>query len=399
MDEVRRNSGDFNFITVKLKGLPKNSQIKSLESEWINPYELELLVECEGLVDASIGKEFTLDIDVSQLRGVRLPSGVAEDSQLTRSIRAIEEEHEEEVLSLPEGEWVLSSRFKAGEILWTLISPQTNQSWMGKTFSTKLNGSLNLKEMIEELVGDLENVSASRNNIANYDAELSSIRKGLRDYGWGNEKPQCRADATQIGALLKISLSSIGENEVVIFEEEFTPSDDDAESVIDALDEFTLSEYTIENKEEFRMMLREIFDDDEQEINSVDREEAELLADIEEYQEAGKLRAVCSHTNHLVEHYVRHNRFDVALEKAEGNISLLMNMDLEDEDVKWYLFIARVLKAEVLMSHGDSEGSNKEIEQAFEIIPGDIELWKLGGGVRREYYERCMKLRTIENSE
>ncbi|MHA1135228.1 MAG: hypothetical protein ACTSSE_01950 [Candidatus Thorarchaeota archaeon] len=96
VDEFRRNRGEFSFIKVKLKGLPKKSQLKYLEDMWMNPYELELLIESEELVDANIGKNFTLEIDVSQLRDIRLPSGLAENSQLVRSLVFDEEEEYEE---------------------------------------------------------------------------------------------------------------------------------------------------------------------------------------------------------------------------------------------------------------------------------------------------------------
>lgn len=108
---------------------------------------------------------------------------------------------------------------------------------------------------------------------------------------------------------------------------------------------------------------------------------------------------MCTQTNHLVEHYIRQGKFDSALEKAEGNISHLVTMDLEDEDIKWCLFTARVLKVEILMSSDYPGNSKKEIEKAFKVIPDDIELWRLGVGVRRNFYERSIKLRTIKNPE
>ena len=105
------------------------------------------------MVDASIGEEFTLDVDVSQLIGVRLPSGLSEDSQIIQSLRSGDDEKEEKVLSLPKGEWILSSGIQNGMIQWTLSSPLMKQSWMGETFSTRLNGLLNLEEMVEEFIG------------------------------------------------------------------------------------------------------------------------------------------------------------------------------------------------------------------------------------------------------
>jgi len=96
VDEFRRNRGVFSFIKVKLRGIPKKSQLRNLEDEWMNPYELELLLESEELVDNRIGKDFTLDVDVSQLRGIRLPSGITENSQLVQSLGYdVEEEYEE----------------------------------------------------------------------------------------------------------------------------------------------------------------------------------------------------------------------------------------------------------------------------------------------------------------
>jgi hypothetical protein len=68
-------------------------------------------------------------------------------------------------------------------------------------------------------------------------------------------------------------------------------------------------------------------------------------------------------------------------------------MDLVDKDVKWDLFIARVLKAEILMNKSNVEGSRSEIGKAIEIIPEDIDLWRLGVGVRRNYYERGLKIK------
>ncbi|MHA2160110.1 MAG: hypothetical protein ACXABE_14515, partial [Candidatus Thorarchaeota archaeon] len=394
VDEIRRNRGEFNYIRITLRGLPKKSQLNALEDEWMNPYELELLVESEELVDASIGKDFTLEIDVSQLRGVRLPSGLAEDSQLVSSLSYDDEEDEGEVLSLPEGEWILSSTFKENTIRWSLNSPLTSKSWMDKTVTTILNGSLNLEEMLDKLVGEVKKVGASRDNIFNYDEELDGIRENLRAYGWGDEKPQCRAEAEQTGAKIRITLRTVGENEVLVYEEEFTiGEDDDAESVIDVLDGWALSEYTIENKEELRMMLRGILEVHEFETESVNREEAELLMFIDGYREEGKFRVACAQTNLLVEYYIRKERYDNALGRVEGNISQLTTMDLQDETVKLYLFIARVLKAEILMVKNNPEGSRKEIEQAFEVLPVAIKKWKLGLGTGREYYERGMKLR------
>ena len=98
VDGFRRNKGEFNYITVKLRGLPKSSQLKKLEDEWMNPYELELLIQSQELVDTSVGKEFALEVDVSQLRGIRLPSGLTENSQLVQSLVYDEEEEYEEGL-------------------------------------------------------------------------------------------------------------------------------------------------------------------------------------------------------------------------------------------------------------------------------------------------------------
>ncbi len=394
VDETRRKEGMFNYIKVKLKGLPKKSQLKALEDEWMNPYDLELLVGCEELVDVSIGNDFTLETDVSQLRGVRLPSGLAEDSQLVSALSHYYEEDEAKEVPLPEGEWILSSAFTGGAIRWSLDSPLASKPWMDNTITTKLNGSLNLEEMIEEFVRELEMVGASRDNIFNYEEELDDIRERLKVDGWGNEKPKCRAEAEQTGGTIRITLMTVGENEVSVYEEEFTPSEDDeVESVIDVLDGWALSEYTIENKEEFRMMLRGILEDDEIETDSVDRKEVELMIMIEEYREVGKFKAMCSQTNSLVEYYISHERFAIALKNVEGNISHLVTMDLEDEETKWHLFIARVLKTEILMGNDNPEDARKEIERAFEIIPDNIALWKLGVGTRRYYYERGMKLR------
>ncbi|TFG96636.1 hypothetical protein E4H12_10600 [Candidatus Thorarchaeota archaeon] len=98
VDEFRRNRGEFSFIKVKLRGLPKSSQLKKLEDEWMNPYELDLLLESEELVDTGVGKDFTLESDISQLRGIRLPSGFTENSQLVQSLVYDEEEEYEEGL-------------------------------------------------------------------------------------------------------------------------------------------------------------------------------------------------------------------------------------------------------------------------------------------------------------
>jgi hypothetical protein len=398
VDEVRRTSGDFNFVTVKLKGLPKKSQLRSLESEWMNPYELELLVECEGLVDGSIGKEFTLAIDVSQLRGVRLPSGVAEDSQLIKSLRADDEEYEDRTLLLPEGEWLLSSDIKKGVIRWFLKSPLTKKSWTEETFSTRLNGALNLEEMMEEYVGELKAVGASRNNVFNYDEELENIREALRAHGWGEEKPRCLAYVDQTGTKMRITLRTIGEDEVLVFEEEFTPSkDDDTDSVIEALDGWALSNYTVENKKEFRMMLKGVIDEDDLERESGDREEVELIKIIDEYREESKFKAMCSQTNYLVEHYIRQEKRDLALEKIEGNISHLLTMDLDDEEVQWCLFIARILKAELLFGNNNPMAAKVETDLAFALVPTNLRIWQLGVGTKREYYERGLNLKNIVN--
>jgi tetratricopeptide (TPR) repeat protein len=118
---------------------------------------------------------------------------------------------------------------------------------------------------------------------------------------------------------------------------------------------------------------------------------------INEYREAGNFNGACAQTNHLVEYYIRQEKFDTALEKVEGNISQLVTMDREDEYVKLYLFIARVLKAEILMDTNNPEDARKELEKAFEVVPAVIEMWKSGSGTGKDYYERGLKLRnTVE---
>ena len=72
--------------------------MKNLEDEWLNPYELQLLIDSEELVDTSVGKDFAVEIDVSQLKGIRLPSGLAENSQLVQSLVYDEEEEYKEGL-------------------------------------------------------------------------------------------------------------------------------------------------------------------------------------------------------------------------------------------------------------------------------------------------------------
>ncbi len=392
VNEPRRNRGEFNFITVRLESLPKKSRLRHLEYEFMNPYELELLAECEGLVDAEIKRTFTLEIDVSQLRGIRLPSGLEEDSQLVCSLVHEDEEHEEQEISLPEGEWILSTDLKEGSIRWTLISPLMKTVWMGRTFGLNLNGTLNLEEMIEELEEALEMMGASRNNVYNYDEELNDVRERLGAYGWGDEKPQCRVEARQAGKGMKISLRTCGENKALVYKGEFNLNEDyDAEAVVDALNEGLLGEYTIENMDEFKMMLKAIFNE-ELELDDIDTKEAELILFIEGYRKDGKLEAACAHTNHLVEHYIKQKKFDTALEMVEENISRLVSMNL-NEETKWYLFIARVLRAEILNKKNRLEDSKKEVERAFEVIPDNIALWKIGTGTKRDYYERSMKLR------
>ncbi len=395
VDNNRRNRGDFNFIKVRLIGLPKRSRLKTLEDEWMNPYDLELILGCEGLVDSTIGNNFSLETDVSELRGVRLPSGLDEDSQLVKSLVIEDDGEEEQKPLLPEGEWTLSSKFKGGTIQWSLDSPLANQLWMGKTFSTRLDGTLSIEEMVKEFIGELKIVGASKDNIHNFDEELDDIREGLRGCGWGNERPECRAEAVQTGGGVRISLRTCGENEVIVYEDVINPGEDDAaDLVIDALDDYEWSKYTTVNKEEFRRMLRGILDDEELEPDVVDVEEAELLMIVEECRVEGNLRWMCSQTNTLVDYYLRQERLDVALEKIDENLSNLETLDLDDEDGRWYLFIARVLRAEILLATNNPKESRKEIDKAFEIIPDDVELWMLGVGTRREYYERGMKLRT-----
>ncbi|MGY5857913.1 MAG: hypothetical protein RTU63_00985 [Candidatus Thorarchaeota archaeon] len=86
VDEYRRNRGEFSFIKVKLRGIPKKSKLKKIEDEWMNPYELELLLESGELIDTSVGKDFVLESDSSKLRGIQLPSGLGENSHLVQSL-------------------------------------------------------------------------------------------------------------------------------------------------------------------------------------------------------------------------------------------------------------------------------------------------------------------------
>ncbi|TFG95002.1 hypothetical protein E4H12_14160 [Candidatus Thorarchaeota archaeon] len=105
VDELRRNKGEFNFIKTKFRGLPKKSQLKNLEEELMNPYDVELLLESRELIDISVGKNFTLESDVSQLRGIRLPSGITEDSQLVSSLYQSEVWDGEREFEQPEGDY------------------------------------------------------------------------------------------------------------------------------------------------------------------------------------------------------------------------------------------------------------------------------------------------------
>jgi len=105
VDELRRNKGEFNFIKTKLRGLPKKSQLKNLEEELMNPYDVELLLESRELIDISVGKNFTLESDVSQLKGIRLPSGITEDSQLASSLYQSEAWDGEQEFEQPEGDY------------------------------------------------------------------------------------------------------------------------------------------------------------------------------------------------------------------------------------------------------------------------------------------------------
>ncbi len=258
--------------------------------------------------------------------------------------------------------------------------------------SLKLNGTKTLEMMIEALVDDLKMIGGSRTNIYNFDEALENMRGELETYGWGSEKPFCRVEVEETGKGVRISLRTCGANEALVFQEEFTfHEDSDIESMIDSLDEGILSDYSIENKEEFRMMMRGIYDEDEL-IETEDREETELISSIEGYRKEGKFRAMCAHTNNLVEHYIKQERLDSAIESVDKNISTLMTLDLDDEEVKWHMFIARVLKADILIRDNNHKYSIKEIDAAFEIIPDDIAVWKLGVR-KREYFERGISLR------
>ncbi len=149
----------------------------------------------------------------------------------------------------------------------------------------------------------------------------------------------------------------------------------------------------------FRMMIRGIYDGDEP-LDTESNEETELISFIEGYQEECKFRAMCAHVNNLVEYYIRQERLESAIERVEDNISILMTLDLEDEEVKWHLFTGRVLLAEILTLNNKLADSRKEIDRAFEIIPEDIPMWQLGVGRRREYYERgkCLRIKDKEGT-
>lgn len=39
---------------------------------------------------------------------------------------------------------------------------------------------------------------------------------------------------------------------------------------------------------------------------------------------------MCAHMNTLVEHYIKEDRLDSAIERVEDNISILVTLDLDD---------------------------------------------------------------------
>jgi hypothetical protein len=259
VDDDRRNRGEFNYLTVELKGIPKKSQLRALEDEWLNPYEMELLVGCESVVDASIGKEFTLEFDVSLLRGVRLPSGLREDSRLIESLT--QEEEEEEELLLPEGEWSLSYELGKKGIQWSLRSSRTGGLWMDRKFETALDATLNLEEMVKKVIEDMKIVGAFKDKIFNFDEILNDMRGTLSFYGWGDERPECYAEVEKITEGIEITLRTRGNDEIEVYHERISlVGDDDIESVIAALDEEVLVDYIIKNQEELSDRVRKILD-------------------------------------------------------------------------------------------------------------------------------------------
>ncbi len=390
-NEAARNRGGFRFISVKLDGMFGSSQLRSLESEELNSYDLELLAECKQLVDRSTMTRFDLELDVDQLRGLR----VALSSDTSRLSNALDEELEQEELAAasPEGEWLLSCVIKSASVQWSLRSPLTHKAWTNRTFRFPLDGAVNLEVMVNTLVGELKKIHFAKKNIINYRAELNNLRETLRSLGWGSKPPVCHAEATRDGDRLRIQVWSQGEQGLVVYDEEFIVDENDsAELVIEDLNDNALSGYNIENTEEFEASISELLDREEAETEGQDDEETELLANIREYKEEGQWKAVAAQTNNLVEYYIRVDRFDDALQSAEENITLIEGMGTEDEDTKWYLFIAQVLKAEALQHQDKVEDSAKQIQKAFVIIPPDTSVGLLRG-VRKTYFEKALKLR------
>lgn len=391
VNEAVRSRGGFRFISIRLDGILGTSQLRSLESEELNSYDLELLAECTQLVDRSTMTRFDLELNVSQLRGLR----VALDSDSSRLSDALggEPEQEELVAASPASEWLLSCMVRSGSLQWSLRSPVTHKAWMDRTFSIPLDGAANLEQMIDKLVSEMKQIGVAKKNILNYREELDSLREALRALGWGAKPPVCLAGATRDGDRLRIQVWPRDEQGNVLYDEEFIVSeDDDVTLVMDGLNDNALSGYNIENTEEFEASIGELLEGDGAETEGLDDKETGLLAVISEYGEEGQWRAVGAQTNNLVEYYIRTGRLEDALRGAEENITLLEEMGTEDEGTKWCLFIALVLKAEALRHQNKVEDSRRESQKAFAIITADTDIGSLRG-TRKVYFEKALKLR------
>ncbi len=63
-------------LTVKLDGLSENSQLKKLEEERMNIYDVALLAEVEQFIDVSSGLIHSVRLDVSSIEDIRLPAAL-----------------------------------------------------------------------------------------------------------------------------------------------------------------------------------------------------------------------------------------------------------------------------------------------------------------------------------
>jgi hypothetical protein len=270
--------------------------------------------------------------------------------------------------------WIIEFTIQENQVVWTATSDITNLVLDNRTFEFTLNPMFDLKTAKADFIEKITGIVLYE-KIANPDELLSEIDQLLERYGFGDCGPECHAEVSLTGKLLKIKIKQLSGSKPFLLNEDIFEIDNSISrsSLLEGLsDQLASTELNITNIDQCMQELATLVEElgldyetadeitEEWELvenhdNSDESIESELLEVIEEYRnELDSNPQVRSNLGYsltlLSQHKFEQGNLDDALEFIDESIMILSEPIENDYAIGRRHVEALITKCEFLLS-------------------------------------------------